>query len=89
MRPEGDDGEQAEQNWRSAEDGLIGPLALSFDTEMSTDLFERRYDILPKKLSIRSDGQVPISSSGGSYPVIRRHRDQEFARSRYSFYRGL
>ena len=35
MRPEGDDGEQAEQNWRSAEDGLIGPRALSFDTEMS------------------------------------------------------
>jgi hypothetical protein len=71
------------------EDGLIGPLALSFDTEVSADLFERRYDILPKKLSIRSDGQVPISSSGGSYPVIRRHRDQEFARSRYCFYRGL
>ena len=49
MRPEGDDREQAEQNWRSAEDGLIGPLALSFYTEMSTDLFERSYDILPKK----------------------------------------
>ena len=45
MRPEGDDGEQAEQNWRSAEDGLIGPLALSFDTEMSTDLFESDLDL--------------------------------------------
>jgi hypothetical protein len=29
---------------------------------MSTDLFERKYDILPKK-TIRSDGQVPISST--------------------------
>ena len=41
MHPEGDDGEQAEQSWRSAEDGLIGPLALSFDPEMSAGFFEK------------------------------------------------
>jgi hypothetical protein len=40
-------GRLSRQSWRGAQDGLIGPLALSFDTEMSADLFEQLGDILP------------------------------------------
>src|SRR5919112_2803056 len=40
MSPERDEGEQAEQGGGGAGDGLIGPLTLSFDAEMATDLGE-------------------------------------------------
>src|SRR4051812_50167265 len=40
MRPERDEGEQAEQGGGGASDSLIGPLALSLDAEMATDLGE-------------------------------------------------
>ena len=40
MSPERDEGEQAEQGEGGARDGLIGPLTLSFDAEMATDLGE-------------------------------------------------
>src|SRR3712207_499368 len=40
MRPERDEGEQAEQGGGGARDGLIGPLALGFDAEVATDLGE-------------------------------------------------
>ncbi len=40
MRPERDEGEQAEQGRGGAGDGLIGPLALGLDAEVATDLGE-------------------------------------------------
>src|SRR4051794_41819078 len=40
MRPERDEGEQAEQGGGGASDSLIGPLALGLDAEMATDLGE-------------------------------------------------
>src|SRR5690349_4536233 len=40
MRPERDEGEQAEQGGGGAGDGLIGPLALGLDAEVATDLGE-------------------------------------------------
>src|SRR4051794_10601919 len=40
ISPERDEGEQAEQGGGGARDGLIGPLALGLDAEVTTDLGE-------------------------------------------------
>src|SRR6266566_7172364 len=45
MRPEGDYGEQAEQNRCSSNDCFIGPLALGFDAEMSSNFLEGDFDL--------------------------------------------
>src|SRR3954463_2856729 len=44
VSPEGDKGEQRQQGRRGAGDGLVGPLALSFNTEVAPNLFERYLD---------------------------------------------
>jgi hypothetical protein len=45
VRPERDDGEQAEQNWRGPKNCLVGPLALGFDAEMGADFLEGDLDL--------------------------------------------
>jgi len=44
VSPEGDKGEQRQQGRRGAGDGFVGPLALSFNTEVAPNLFERDLD---------------------------------------------
>ena len=43
MRPERDEGEQAEQSRGGAGDGLIGLLALGLDAEVARDLGEGNF----------------------------------------------
>ena len=45
MRPESDDGEQAEQDRCGAQDRLIRPLALGFDAEMGAGFLEGDFDL--------------------------------------------
>src|SRR4051812_4125823 len=44
VSPEGDEGEQRQQDRRGAGDGRVGPLALGLDAEVAPDLFERDLD---------------------------------------------
>src|SRR5512133_400072 len=44
VSPEGDKGEQRQQGRRGAGDGFVRPLALSFNTKVAPNLFERDLD---------------------------------------------
>jgi hypothetical protein len=54
VRPERDNGEQAEQNRGGAEDRLVGPLALGFDAEMSAHF-------------LKGDFELPTTDEPGEY----------------------
>src|SRR5688500_3868015 len=41
VRQQGDDREEPQQDWRSPGDGEVGPLTLSFDSQMSSDFLKR------------------------------------------------
>jgi hypothetical protein len=45
VRPQGDDGEQAEQNWRGSKNCFVGPLALGFNAEVGADFLEGNLDL--------------------------------------------
>ena len=47
MRPQRDDGKQGEESRGGAQDGVVGPLTLGLDAEVSADLLKRVGDILP------------------------------------------
>jgi hypothetical protein len=47
MGPQRDDGEQSEESRGGAQDGVVGPLTLGLDSEVSADLLKRVGDILP------------------------------------------
>ena len=53
MRPEGDQREQAKQRRCGAQNGEVGPLALSFDAEMGAGVLERVGDILPINITLQ------------------------------------
>ena len=53
MRPEGDEREYAKQRRGCAQNGEVGPLALSFDAEMSAGVLERVGDILPINITLQ------------------------------------
>src|SRR5215470_17863492 len=45
VRPQGNEGEEAEERWGGAQDGAIGPLALGFQTEMSARFLEGDFEL--------------------------------------------
>src|SRR5437899_2780493 len=67
MRQEGDQGKQAQQEWRGASNSLVGPLALGFDTKMLTNMPESGFH-LPATHEESQDllrGQRQISGQQG------------------------
>ena len=67
MCPESNQREQAEQRWGGAHDRQIGPLALSFDAEMGSDVLKGNLQ-LPTRDELLEDidgGGVEIGAEEG------------------------